>query len=79
MKTRASAKWEVQGKLSENQMVEAQSQTAIEPPQKRTRRKGPSQFVRGGWDTLPHNLGRVELIPKEKVTPSGKVRHAVMH
>lgn len=75
MKTRASIKREAQENPDETQPVGAQSQTAKEPPQKRTRRKGLSQPVRGGWDELPHNLGRVELTPKEKAVPSGKVRH----
>lgn len=79
MKTRASIKREAQENPDETHLVGAQSQTTNEPPQKRTRRKGPSQPVRGGWDELPHNLGRVDLNPKEKAVQSGKVRHIVLN
>ena len=77
MRTRASAKRESKEEPLEVSPAVVQPQVADEqPPQKRARRKGPAQPVRGGWDELPHNLGKVELAPKEAVTPFAKARHS---
>ncbi|SPO00056.1 uncharacterized protein DNG_02908 [Cephalotrichum gorgonifer] len=62
MRTRASTKRSAEGPTRENQPEV--DQVIIERPQKRARRKGPSQPVRGGWDELPHNLGNSGLAPK---------------
>lgn len=73
MRTRASAKRDAQGNAAEAQVVAVQAPVDDEQPQKRARRRGPAQPMRGGWDELPHNLGTIKLGPKETTAPDAKV------
>lgn len=73
MRTRASAKRDAQGNAAEARVVAVQAPVDDEQPQKRARRSGPAQPMRGGWDELPHNLGTIKLAPKETTAPDAKV------
>lgn len=73
MRTRASSKRAGQGEPDEVQTVVGL--VINERPQKRIRRTGLSQPMRGDWDELPHNLGTLGLTPKKTDTPITKVSH----
>jgi len=44
-------------------------------PRKRARRKDQSQLVQGGWDVLPHNLGRIDVPVSEGGDTTGLVEN----